>query len=93
MRELSEGGREAWASRYGMNKSGDERYSTGRIVHGPVMGRAVTGGSHLCGERSIMCREIESLRCTPESDVTLCVNRTSVKKKEREREAGQFTNL
>ena len=36
----------------------------------------VTGGSYTCGEHSITYREIESLCCTSEMNVTLCVNYT-----------------
>ena len=41
----------------------------------------VTDGSCTCGEHSITYRVVESLCCTPEANLTLCVNYTSIKKK------------
>ena len=41
----------------------------------------VTDGSYPCGEHSIMGRVFESLCCTHETNVTLCVNYTSIKKR------------
>lgn len=40
----------------------------------------VTDGSYICGEYSIMFQVVKSC-CTPESDVVLCVDYTSIKKK------------
>jgi len=41
----------------------------------------VTDGSYACGEHRITCRVVESLRCTPKTNETLCVHHTSIKKK------------
>ena len=38
-----------------------------------------TDGSHTCGEHSIMYKLVQSLSCTPETNVTLCVNYTRIK--------------
>ena len=40
----------------------------------------MTGGSYTFGERSLTHRPIQSLCCTPETNVTLWVNYTSLKK-------------
>ena len=39
----------------------------------------VTDGSYVCGEHSIMYRDVESLSCTPEDKIILCVNYTQIK--------------
>ena len=39
----------------------------------------VTKGGYTYGEHSIMCRKVESLCCTPETNITLCVNYTDKK--------------
>lgn len=36
-------------------------------------------GARLCGDRFIMCTHVESLCCTPEKNVILYVNYTSIK--------------
>ena len=41
----------------------------------------VTNGSSTCGEHSIMYRFVESLYCTPETNITLCVNSLKLKQK------------
>ena len=41
----------------------------------------VTDGSHPCGEHIMIYREVESLCGTPETNITLSVNYTEVKKK------------
>ena len=41
----------------------------------------VTEGSFTCGEHNIKYRLAESVSCTPETNVTLCVNYTSIEKK------------
>ena len=41
----------------------------------------VTDGSYICDQHRVMYRLAESLCCTPETDVILCVNCTSKKKK------------
>lgn len=60
---------------------GDERYSTGNTVTGMVLACMVTEGSHPCGEQSTTSRLVQLLCCTPEMNVTLCVDYTSTKKK------------
>ena len=40
----------------------------------------VTGGSYTCAEQGIVHRLVESLCGTPEANVTLRVNYTSIKK-------------
>ena len=45
----------------------------------------VTDGSYICGEHNITPRDdVESLCCTPETNVTLCVNHHSILKKRKE---------
>jgi len=39
----------------------------------------MTDGSYTCGEHNITYRLIESLCCIPETNVTLCVDYTSIK--------------
>ena len=39
-----------------------------------------TDGSYTCGEHSIMYKLVKSLSCTPETNVTLCVNYTQIKR-------------
>ena len=41
----------------------------------------VTGGSYTCGEHSMTYRDVESRCCTPETNVTLCVDYAKKKKK------------
>ena len=43
----------------------------------------VTDGSYTCSEHSITYRVVQSLCCTPETNVTLYVNDMSIKKKQR----------
>jgi len=57
-----------------MNKSRDKRYSRGNAVYGTVICCMGTDGNHTCGEHSIMYRVVESICCTPETKVRLCVN-------------------
>ena len=45
----------------------------------------VTDGSYTC-EQSITYRLAESLCCKPETNLTVCVNYASIKKREKERE-------
>ena len=59
----------------------DERYSIGDIVNDIIMALMVTVGNYTCGEHSITYRDVESLYCTPETNITLCVNCASIKKK------------
>ena len=40
----------------------------------------VMDGSYTCGKHSITYREVESLHCTPKTNVTLCVNYDQIKK-------------
>ena len=44
----------------------------------------VTDGSYICGEHSIRCKLVESLRCTHETNVTLCVKYTSIKQHQQQ---------
>ena len=39
----------------------------------------MTDGSYACGEQGIMYRLVKSLCWTPETNVTLCINYTSIK--------------
>lgn len=43
-----------------------------------------------CGEHSITYRKAESLCCTPEADVTLCVNYAQIKKLKRKNLKGNY---
>ena len=62
----------------------DERYSVGNIVNDTVIALYGTDYSYTCGKHSsIMDRLVESLYCIPDADVTLCVNYTSIKKKQQ----------
>ena len=38
----------------------------------------VTADSYTCSEHSIMYRGVKSLCCTPETNITLCVNYTVI---------------
>ena len=40
----------------------------------------MTDGDYTYGEHWVMYRIVESLCCTPETTVTLCVSHTSIKK-------------
>ena len=35
-------------------------------------------GNYTCGEHSVTSRDVESLCCTPETNITLCVNFTQI---------------
>ena len=61
-------------------------YSIGNTVSGTVTVLMVTESSHTCDEHSIPCRLFESLCHTPEINVTLQINYTSIKKRETEKE-------
>lgn len=65
-----------------MKKSRDERYSLGKRVYGIVIACMVTEGRYTC-EHSTMRRRVESLCCTPEANIILYVNYTSVKKRKK----------
>ena len=41
----------------------------------------VTDGRYTCGEQNTIYREIKPHCCTPETNITLCVNYTQIKKK------------
>lgn len=41
--------------------------------------------SYTCGEHGMRHGHVESLCCPPETDVTLCINYTSMRKKAREK--------
>ena len=43
----------------------------------------VTHGNYACSEHGIRYRLGKSLCCTPKTNVTLCVNYTSIKKKKK----------
>ena len=47
-----------------------------------LQGCMVTDGSYTCGEHSIRYREVESLCCTSENNVTLCVSYIKMKTKQ-----------
>ena len=50
----------------------------------------VTEGAYMCGEHSKMHQELESLCCTPESNVTLCINYIQILKiKKKKKETGK----
>lgn len=72
------GSQGSWGLRPAESPQGDERPSPGGWSVMPRECRAVTGGSHTCGEHSITC---ESPCCAPETSVTLSVRSTSIKKK------------
>ena len=40
----------------------------------------MTDGNYTCGEHNIIYKTVESLYCTPKTNLTLCPNYTSVKK-------------
>ena len=40
----------------------------------------VAGGDYTCGEHQVMHKTVKSTCCTPETNVTLYVNYTSIKK-------------
>ena len=61
-----------------MNSHGNKRFSTGNIVNGIGIGCMVTDSSYTCDEHSITQRLVE-LCSTPKTNVTLCVNYTSIK--------------
>ena len=67
-----------------MMVSAMKEITVGDVV-GIVTGCMVTDGSCACGEHSMMQRLVESLCCTPEPKVTLCVNCTSIKKRKKQR--------
>ena len=56
-----------------------EKYSMGSIVNGVIV---LYGDrySYICVEHSIIYKVVDSLCCTPETNVTLCVNCSSIKK-------------
>lgn len=56
-----------------------ERYSAGNRVNDFV---AALYGDYPCCKHSIIYRVLQSLRCTPKTNVTLCINFSSVKKKD-----------
>ena len=53
----------------------------------------VTKGGYTYGEHSIMCRKVESLCCTPETNITLCVNYTDKKLKKKIKHIPNNKNL
>ena len=53
----------------------DEKYSTGNIVSRIVTGCMVTEGDYIyCGEHFIMYRIVESICCTPETNIVCQVH-------------------
>ena len=48
----------------------------------------VTDGGYTCGGHSIMYRVVESLGCTFETNVTLCVNYTQRRRRRRRKGGG-----
>ena len=59
-----------------MISHGNKRYCIGNIVDGIVRCCMVTVDSYTCDECSITYRDVESLCCTPETNITLCVKYT-----------------
>ena len=61
------------APRDGINHS----HSTGNVVNDTIALRG-TDSSCTCGERGVRYGQVESSRCTPETNVTLCVKHSSI---------------
>ena len=59
---------------------GDERYSITKTVNGTVTVLYGSDGNCICGKPSMKYTDVESLCLTPETNVTLCVNYTQIKK-------------
>lgn len=57
---------------------GKETYSMKNTVNGIVIVLSDDGDSCACGGHSIICALGESLRCPPETNVTLHVNSTEI---------------
>lgn len=49
------------------------------IVSDSVIAFMVTSGSYTCSEHSVPYGDVESLRCTPETHVTLCASCIQIK--------------
>ena len=74
MRKMGDGEWEVQASGYGMNKS--QRREVQHRDYSSWYCNSVHGDRWLlpCAERSTRYRVVESLSCTPENYVTLCIN-------------------
>ena len=71
MGKMNEGEWEIQAFRYGMNRSGNKRYSVGNIINTIVTALHGDRWWLHCGEHSITCKLVRSLSCAPETNVTL----------------------
>ena len=67
----------------------DERHSRGNTVNGAVIACRVTDGNYARGERDIMDRDVHSVCCTPETNVTLCVDHTALTNKQTYKETNE----
>lgn len=56
----------------------DKRYSTGHIVDDTMLVLYGDRQELHCGKHSITYKVVQSLCCIPESNITLCVNYTSI---------------
>ena len=70
---MGEGKWKIQGCRNGINRR-NKRYSIGNTVSGFTIVCMVTDGSYTCDKYSIMYKLFESLCCTPETNVKLCVN-------------------
>ena len=64
---------------------GDKRYRIGNIVKGTAIALDGADGCYTCDEQSVMYKLVKLLCCTPETNVTLCVNYTSIIKRRKRR--------
>lgn len=62
------------------SSEGNKWHHLGNIVNDSIIASYVTDGWYTCGERSMRYKLVESLGCTPDINVTFCVNYTQIKK-------------